>query len=299
MAESGMRFPVGVRRYVLCFAAIGAFVVAFIAASAILQLASDALESRAASPNSLPRMVPAQFGLSVYRVLDRIAPASYVEVSLAQAELERGNLASAQRYALRLAGSPVRDELLARIALMRGEALLAREYFLAAPDPDAVTAAAEKLAVQDPAAAYSLERLLQARLAMTGTHPDAVAQTYWQMGQLANRQAWRQVPGSALQRTWLRRGLRDFEAAVRLAPFSERYLVAAANQADQLGGQARAEQLFGQAADIDPRSADALAGLGVIAWERGDRSAARAYLTRARAFDAHSLMVRALERDLR
>jgi len=232
-------------------------------------------------------------------MLDRIAPASYVEVSLAQAELERGNSAAAQRYTLRLPGSPVRDELLARIALMRGEALLAREYFLAAPDPDAVTAAAEELAVKDPAAAYSLEKLLQVRLATTGTHPDAVAQTYWRMGRLANRQAWRQVPGSALQRAWLRRGLRDFEAAVNLAPFSERYLVAAANQADQLGGRTRAKQLFAQAVDIDPGSADALAGLGVIAWEQGDRSRAQAYLTRARAFDPHSLMVRALERDLR
>ncbi len=119
------------------------------------------------------------------------------------------------------------------------------------------------------------------------------------MGRLANRQAWRQVPGSAAQRAWLQRGLRAFEAAVSLAPLSERYVVSAANQADLLGDRARAAQLFAQGVEIDPAGADAIAGLGVIAWEGGDRAAAGRYLARARSLDPASPMVRALERDLR
>jgi hypothetical protein len=264
-----------------------------------VQLASDALDASAASPRTLPRSVPVAFGLFVYRALDRIAPAPYVETSLAREALARGDADAAQRYAVKLPASPVRDDLLARVALARGESLLAAEYFLAAPDPEAVSAGARALALRDPASGYALERLLEIRLERAGTHPDAVAEAYWQMGRLANREAWRKVSGSAPQRKWLAIALHDFDAAVALAPLSERYLVEAANQADLLGDRARAQSLFARAADIDPRSADAIAGLGVIAWESGDRRVAAAYLGRARTIDRNSLMVRALERDLR
>lgn len=264
-----------------------------------MQLASDALSSRAAAAGTLPRNVPARFGLAVYRGLDRIAPAAYVETTLAEEALARADADAAERYALRLPGSLIRDELLARVALMRGQTALAREYFLAAPDPAAIDASVGDLAAHDPAAGYLLERLLRVRLDRDATHPDAVAEAYWQMGRLANRQAWRQVPGSTSQRRWLQRGLRDFEAAVKLAPLSERYLVEAANQADLVGERQRAYQLFAHAADVDPGSADAIAGLGVIAWENGDRHAADGYLARALALDPQALMVRALERDLR
>jgi hypothetical protein len=278
--------------------ALGAVIVAFAFALAVVQFASDALNSGVASPGTLPRRIPAGFGVSVYRLLDRIAPAPYVEATLAQEAIGRGDADAAERYAVRLPASPVRDELLAHIALLRGQTVLAREYFLAAPDPAAIDASAESLAVRNPAAAYALEGLLQTRLRRSATHPDAVAQARWQMGRFANRQAWRQIPGSAAQRAWLMRALGDFEAAVSLAPLSERYVVEAANQADLLDERARAEQLFAHAAAIDPGSADAIAGLGVVAWQNGDRAAAEAYLARAQRLDVQSLMVRALKRDL-
>ncbi len=289
----------GTRSYALFGLVLGALVVTLIVAFGTVQLASDALDSRAAAAGTLPRRIPVRFGIAVYRMLDRIAPAPYVETSLSEEALALGDADGAERYALRLPASPIRDELLARVALKLGSVALAREYFLAAPDPDAVDRSVNALAVRDPAAAYALERLLQVRLARDATHPDAVAEAYWQMGRLANRQAWREVSGSALQRAWLRRGLGDFEAAVSLAPLSERYVVEAANQADLLGDRRRAAELFAHAVDIDPASADAIAGLGVVAWENGDRNAAGRYLARARALDPRALMVRALERDLR
>jgi tetratricopeptide (TPR) repeat protein len=276
---------------------LGASLAALVAVFALVQLASDALNAGAATGSTLPRRVSPSFGLAVYRLLDRIAPAPYVETTLATDALAKGDPDAAEFYAVRLPASPVRDELLARVAFARGEALLAQEYLLAAPDPDAVGEIAQAMA--DPAAGYTLERLLQARLIRSATHPDALAESYWRMGRLANRKAWREIPGSATQHAWLERGLRAFDAAVALAPLSERYVIAAANQADLLGARQRAGQLFGRAADIDPASADAIAGLGVIAWESGDSGAARRYLARARAFDPGSLMVRALERDLR
>ncbi|HEY6449805.1 MAG TPA: tetratricopeptide repeat protein [Candidatus Cybelea sp.] len=289
----------GSRSYALFGLILGALVIALIVVFGTVQLASDALESRAAVARTLPTRIPVRFGIAVYRLLDRIAPAPYVETSLSEEALARGDADAAERYALRLPASPIRDELLARVASMLGNAALAREYFLAAPDPEAVGKFVEALAVRDPAAAYALERLLQVRLARNATHPDAVAEAYWQMGRLANRQAWREVSGSTLQRAWLRRALGDFETAVSLAPLSERYVVEAANQADLLGDRRRAAQLFAHAVDIDPASADAIAGLGVVAWENGEPNAARRYLARARALDPRSLMVRALERDLR
>jgi hypothetical protein len=278
----------------------GAVVVLLLLALAKVQLASDSLTAGAAAPGTFPTRVPSSFGRLVYTWLDRIAPAPYVETTLAQDALARGDAASAEHYALRLPASPVRDELLARVAQARGEKLLALEYFLAAPDADAVNAAADAaLASRDPAGAYRLEELLENRLAMLRTHPDAVAEAYWRMGRYANQMAFVQISGSPAQVAWLRRGRNALDAAVALSPLSERYAIEAANQADLLGDRARASQLFAQALAIDPASADAVAGLGVIAFQDGDRAAAARYLTRARALDPQSLMVRALERDLR
>jgi tetratricopeptide (TPR) repeat protein len=278
---------------------IAAVVSALCVALGTVQLASYSLQRSVAAPGTLPTYVSPRFGLAVYRVLDRIAPAPYVEATLAEQALESGDALSAQRYALRLPASPSRDELLARVARARGQRQLALEYFLAAPDVDAVQRSANALATRDPAAAYDLERLLKIRLALLRTHPDAVAEASWRMGLYANRQAWRQVPGSSLQTRWLRRGLRDFEGAVTLAPLSERYIIAAANQADLLGEASRAELLFRHGVDVDPASSDAIAGLGVMALRRGDRATATRYLKKARAIDPDALMVRALERDLR
>ncbi len=194
----------GSRSYALFRLVVGALVVALIVAFTIVQLASDALASRAAAAGTLPRRIPVRFGLAVYRTLDRIAPAPYVETTLSEEALTQSDPRAAERYAVRLPASPIRDELLARVALMRGNFALAQEYFLAAPDPEAVGESVKALAARDPAAAYALARLLEVRLSRNATHPDAVAEAYWQMGRLANREAWREVPGSALQRTWLR-----------------------------------------------------------------------------------------------
>ena len=287
------------RRYAHFRWIVGTVLLLLLLALAAVQLASEALASGAAAPATLPRRLPRSFGLSVYRALDRIAPAPYVETTLSQDALRHGDPERAAGYAVKLPASPVRDELFAQIAAARGEAALAVEYALAAPDPERVTAIAQQVAADHPERAYALEGLLEVRLARTGTHPDAVAAADWEMGRFANREAWRQVPGSVAQHAWLQRALLDFERAANVAPLSERYVVEAANQADLLGERAGARALFAHAAEMDPASADAIAGLGVVAWQEGDRATALAELQRARALDSDSAMVRALERDLR
>jgi hypothetical protein len=95
---------------------LGAFVGALIFAFGAIQLASGALTSAAAAPGTLPKHVPLRLGVAVYRVLDRVAPAPYVEASLAQEALARGDALAAEHFAVRLPASPTRDELLARVA---------------------------------------------------------------------------------------------------------------------------------------------------------------------------------------
>lgn len=287
------------RQYAPARALVTAVVLVAIAAFALLQLASESLESSAAVAGTLPTRVSPRLGDAVYRALDRFAPAPYVESALAARAIATGDLDSAQRYAVKLPASPVRDELLAQVARARGNETLALEYDIAADDIDAVQGAAERAAATDPAAGYALDRVLQRRLEQSATHPDALAEVHWRTGLLANRTAWRMVPGSPLQRAWLRRALAEFDAAVALAPLSERYVIADANQADLLDQRDRALRLFQAGAQIDPASADAIAGLGVIAWQNGDRASALNYFQRARALDPQSLMVRALQRDLK
>lgn len=274
-------------------------VVAIVAAFAAIQLASYALNAGAAAPGTLPTRVPLRFGLAVYRAIDALAPAPYVVATLAAYDLAAGDTEGALREAIRLPASPTRDELLASIARAQGNEELALEYFLAAPDVTAVDAAAQALARRSPAAGYALETLLERRLALLTTHPDDVAETYFRLGQLANRQAWREIPDSKAQGAWLYRGMHDFRSAVALAPLSDKYLIVAANQAMLLGDLDGAQRYFARAVDANPGSADAVAGAGVIAYQRGDVATAEKNLRRALALDPNSLMVRSLERFLK
>jgi Tetratricopeptide repeat len=286
------------RRFGFVKAVAALAIVCLVLSLATVQFASYALDSSAAEPGTLPTRIPPSFGLAVYRALDRVAPAPFVEATLATNALSTGDYAAAERYALKLPASPTRDELLAQTARAGGDATLALEYDLAAPDVDAVSQAALDLVPSDPEAAYRLELHLKDRLELLTTHPDAVAEAYFRLGEYANQSAWRKISGSPAQNAWLRQAGADFDAAVVLAPLSEKYALSAGNQAAQLGDFAGAKRLFNQAAEIDPGGADAVAGLGVAAFAAGDAAQARAYLTRARALDPTAKMVHALEHDL-
>jgi tetratricopeptide (TPR) repeat protein len=263
-----------------------------------VQLASDAFAAGASAPYALTRHVPLRFATAVYETLARVAPAPYVTSTLAAYELTRDDATRAHRYAVELPASPIRDDLLGRAAAAGGDTALAYEYYLAAPDVDAIEKYVESVASRDPAAAYALERTLSHRLAAGGTHPDGVAETQWRMGLLANRRAWREIPDSPAQGFWLERAMDAFARALDIAPLSDRYAIAAANQAMLLGQLARSQALFAQAARSNPGSADAIAGLGVAAYESGDVRAASDALNRAARLDPNALMVRALARDI-
>lgn len=214
-----------------------------------LQLASDAYYESVAAPYALPTRVPFGFARSIYGALDRAAPFAFVEETLAEHALATGDLAGAQRHASMLADRPARDELLARIALARGDRASALQYFFDAPDVDALRREAVRRAAVDPAGAYAFERAVRDRLTLLGTHPDAVAQADWIMGSIALRCAKR---AGASRRMWLLRARADDVAAANLAPFNKRYLTAAAVASLRLGYRAEAQRWYRRVLRVDP-----------------------------------------------
>lgn len=233
-------------------------------AFAAVQFASEALNAQAAAPGALPRHLSSGFAVMVYRALDRVAPAPFVEQTLARWELDRGNPAAAQSYAVRLPPEAARNELLGRIALARGDRVLAQEYFFAAPDIAAMNAEVAHLARTNPAQAYDFERQVRDRLASLRTHPDAVADAHWRMGVLAAAAARRLPRASPQRRAWLRRGLGNEIRAVQLSPLSMKYLLAVASLEVALGDVAAARRWYHRALGVDPASRAASNGLRAI-----------------------------------
>lgn len=263
-----------------------------------MQLGSDAVFSAAGSSHSLPAHLPPSLGVAVYRAVEPVAPAPYVEAMLARAAFDRGNLDGARLYALRLPPSPRRDDLLAHIAQARGDDASAQRYFIAAADVFGVAKLVDALAQHDAAAAYRLELQMKDRLAELRTHPDAVAESYWRLGQLATLRGYR-GPGGAPRMQWFLRGMSDYRRAVALSPLTEKYLLAAGSQALNIADMASARRFFRRAADVDPASADAYAGMGIAALKSGDRAAAIAYAARARAYDPNAGILHTLESQLK
>jgi tetratricopeptide (TPR) repeat protein len=270
------------------FRAILATVVACVAILlALIQFASDGLYARAASPHSLVAHVPLSFGLSVYRALDRIAPVDYVSDALGTTSLAQGDLDAAGRYAAQMRPGERRDDLLAQIAAARGDMDLAREHYFEATDVAAMQKAIADLAKTDISGALSTEARFRDHLIALGTHPDAVADSYYI---------------SANYETWLRRYREAFvldEQALALAPMNMGYILSAANNAYLAGDLTDAQRFFARGIAVSPGKGDCYAGLGLVALRQGDRARALAYLEKARAVDAHAPMIPALAAALR
>ncbi len=254
---------------------------------ALVQFASDALYAPAASPHALVAHVPLGFGLRVYRALDAIAPAEFVSDALGTTALAHGDLDAAQRYAAQMPPGERRDDLLAQIAAARGDRVLARQYYFAATDVPAMQRAIAQLARTDLPAALQEEARFRDRLIALGTHPDAVAQSYYLS---ANYEVWsrRYLVGLALD-----------ERAVALAPMNTAYILSAGVNAYLGGDLADAQRYFARGVAINPANGDAIAGLGQVALREGDRARARAYLQEARAVDPKAPMIPPLAAALR
>jgi hypothetical protein len=261
-------------------------VLALLAALATVQVGSDAIFANAAAPYSFPAALAPQNGEVIYSAIAGVAPAAYVNDMLARAALQRGDLAAAQRYVLRLPASAARSEWLARLAQVRGDERASLEHFIDAGDVFAIDRLVRQLAPRDPAAAYALETKLKNRLEQGGTHPDAVAEAYWRLGVIAAQQHRQAL------------ALANYRHAVGLSPIAGKYLLSAGFQAYDLHLMLEAQHDFARAIGVDPASADAYAGAGLVALSLGNRAAAQAYAAQSRALDARARALQTLQTQL-
>jgi O-antigen ligase/Flp pilus assembly protein TadD len=256
-------------------------------AAGFVQLASAASFARAAAPYSLVAHLPPELGSRMYGALERVAPLPFVEAMLADDALRRGDLAAAAEHAARLPAGTLRSEDEARIALARSHRDEALASFLDAGDDRALQAAASELvAAGRLRAAYDLEERIGQRLAAAKTRPNAVADSWWRLGRLAVRL---NDPRAAE---------RDYARATELAPFNTKYLIDAGMLALQEHRADAARSAFARANEIDAASADAVAGLGLAALERGDRAEAQRLAERAAQLEPRAAVVRRLQQRL-
>jgi O-antigen ligase/tetratricopeptide (TPR) repeat protein len=269
-------------------AAIAAGLCIAAALGAFVQLGSDAMFARAAAPGSLPARLPPGLGTRVYDALERVAPLPFVEAMLTGDALRRGDLDAAAAHAARMPASTLRNEDEARIALARGRHDEAVRRFLEAGDDAALQADVLQLMQTGRAQeAYALEDRMRRRLAAAKTRPNAVADSWWRLGRLAVRLGDVQQADD------------DFARARALAPLNTKYLIDSGTLALQRRRGDVARALFARAAEIDPGSADAVAGMGLAAAERGDRADAAKLAERAARLNARAPLVARLQRRLR
>jgi putative inorganic carbon (HCO3(-)) transporter len=267
---------------------------AFVAAAALValplafvQIASMSIFASAASPASLAAHLARGLGAQMYASMERIAPLPFVEAVLAEDALQRGDDAVAVRHAERVPAGPIRSELQARAALEQGRTADAMSLYVDAGDDVAIHVFALRYAdrgrVHD---AYELERRIRDRLASAETRPNALAESWWRLGLLAQRL------GNS------REALEDADHAVALAPYNTKYLIDAGLLAVRRGDADAAASLFARASEIDPADADALAGQGIAAFLRRDLAEADRLASRADAINPHATVALLLRQTL-
>ncbi len=260
---------------------------AVFAALAFVQLASYAVYSPVSQPGAIPSHLSPALGERMYRVLARLAPAPYVLQTLAQSAYQRGDLRAANTYVQRLHDGPLRSEWLGHIALAKGDRAGALREFIAASDAESAQQQIDAGAAGGLGATIAAQRALTGKLQRERDHPDALAEATWNLGRYLDRAGDRAG------------ALAAYQQAATLSPIAAKYLISAAFEERAAGDLNAAQRYFEHAVDADPSSADAIAGEGLLALDRGDRAAALRYERRAAALNGRSGALAALRSRLR
>lgn len=240
------------------------------------QAISDVLARNGAQRMSLLLLLPSS-------VDDRYMLVPAQRLVAARRALAEGKAAQARRELAALPASPDRMALEAQLAEQEGDQRRALALYLAAGDLEGLNRVlARRQAQGDLRGALSLQLEIVRRLAASRTQSDALADAWWRLGQIYAALGYKEPSRGVLFR---RQALEAYERALALAPFSQTYLLNAGYQAFDLGESARAGALFARAHDADPKSVNALVGLGRVALLRGDRASAGGYLAAAQAID--------------
>jgi len=217
----------------------------------------------------------------------------------ARRALEAHQYDLAARRIARLPAGSDRAALAGRLSEERGDETTAVRDYLEAGDLNGLERRTDRLEeAGDIAGALALQRATVDRLAGDFTQGDALAQAYYRLGRLEQATAYGLTLGSQARHNEELRSYAAYNSAVALAPFAERYLIAAGNQELNLGELERAREFFKRAQGADPTSVQALVGYGDIAFRAGDVVTARSWLARARRIDPKADAVERLAHKL-
>ncbi len=221
-----------------------------------------------------------------------------LRILLARRALAAHALDRVEALTARLGPSTDRSALEAELAEARGDTQAAQRAWFDAGDYSGL----ERLAADlerggDLHGAQELQQTIVDRLAQDRTHPDTLAEAWWRLGVLDAALAGNE-PTVAAGRTYARRSLDAYEAALALAPYSAKFMISAASQELNLGELDGAQRYFERAAEIVPGSVLIPVGYGEVAVRRGDFATARRRLAEARRIDPAEPAVDRLARKI-
>ncbi len=253
--------------------------------------ATIALRSRAQT-GAWVTLLPAREATRIAEFAEGLPLPDSLRLAFAREALASGDLARAAAVAAPLRPGPEVSALRAALARARGDTHAAVADDLAAGDFTSLTTDLDTLVSRgELARALEVQRLAVTRLVARRTAPDALAEAEYHLGIYEEARAQTFAAASSERRAHGEAAAAAYARASALGPLDERYVLAAGNQALNLGAWTDAAMLFEQARALDPTSADPLAGLGDLALRRGDGARARVYLARARALDPRSVAV--------
>lgn len=262
-------------------------------ALAVVQAGSDGLYGAAAAQGAFPHLVPRSVGVAVYAAL-AAAGLPFARESSAEAAIDDRRFDDAAALVASLRPGAERSDLEGRLAEARGDHPRALERFIAAGDIVRAIEAVDRL---DASGRLDLARSAQAQLVAQLQRlddPEGVARAYWRLGELDAELGVRRHDAAAA-----RTALEDYQAALKLEPLSETYLLGAANQALANGELPLARRYFASLLADDPGSADGQVGAGRAAALAGDLPDAQRHLDRARALAPNHPGLPQLEREIR
>jgi tetratricopeptide (TPR) repeat protein len=278
--------------------AIGLAAVAAVALGWLQATADLAVRQRAA-PGSWVGLVPPAAADRFVLASGALLRSPALALLLARRALEKGSGAEAAERIARLPPSADRAALEGALAEGRGDGGAAVRAYLAAGDLDGLERAIARVERTGRIPeALALQQAVVARLRADPAQSESLARAYLALGRMEETQAYQFAPGDARRYRHELQSGSAYARALALAPYDERALIAAGNQALNLGDLASAERYFIRAQDANPVSASAFVGLAAVALRRGDRAAAASDWERARRIAPASADVVRLGRKL-
>ncbi len=222
-----------------------------------VQLASMALYGDLATSPSVPAALPMALGRRLGAPLARKRVPGVLRIAYARALLHRGD-ARAVALIATLPDDADAADVRAQLAERGGDTAGALALYARAGDFERAQRLIDaQAAAGNTAAAQALELALVRQLSGNG-EATVRARAWWRLGQitasLASLESAREI---ALERE----ALAYYDAALALAPNEETYLLAAGEEALDLGDRVAAARYYARALDAVPDSVDARTGL--------------------------------------